>query len=93
MAVEVISPTSVLRDTETKRGLYARAGVPSYWIIAPSADKPEIALAELALEGDAYRYVTHYTTGVFRTDVPWPVEVDLPALSERRGRLLRRAEP
>jgi Uma2 family endonuclease len=91
LVAEVISPTSALRDTEMKRALYARAGVPAYWIIAPSREKPEIALAELVLDGTAYRYVTHYTTEVFRTDRPWPVEIDLPALSERRGRLLRRA--
>jgi Uma2 family endonuclease len=91
LVAEVISPTSALRDTEMKRALYARAGVPAYWIIAPNREKPEIALAELALDGGSYRYVTHYTTDVFRTDQPWPVEIDLPALSERRGRLLRRA--
>jgi Uma2 family endonuclease len=91
LVAEVVSPTSTLRDTEMKRALYARAGVPAYWIIAPSREKPEIALAELVLEGGSYRYVTHYTTDVVRTDRPWPVEIDLPALSERRGRLLRRA--
>jgi Uma2 family endonuclease len=91
LVVEVVSPTSALRDTETKRVLYARAGVPSYWIVVPGADKPEISLAELVLDGDAYRYVTHFTTDVVRTDRPWPVEIDLPVLSERRGRLLRRA--
>ncbi len=91
LVAEVISPTSALHDTETKRALYARAGVPAYWIIAPSREKPEIALAELVLDDGSYRYLTHYTTDVFRTDRPWPVEIDLPALSERRGRLLRRA--
>ena len=86
-----MSPTSALRDTETKRALYARAGVPAYWIVVPEQDKPTIALAELALNGDSrhYRYVTHYTTEVFSTDRPWPVTVDLPGLTERRARLLR----
>ena len=90
LVAEVISPMSVLRDTEIKRALYARAGVPSYWIVVPHAEKGEIALAELVLDGDAYRYMQHYTTVVFQTDRPWPLTVDLPALSARRERLLSR---
>lgn len=91
LVVEVVSPTSALRDTETKRALYARAGLPAYWIVVPSAEKAEIALAELILTGDQYQYVTHYTTGTFRTEQPWPVEVDLDSLAERRERMRRRS--
>jgi Uma2 family endonuclease len=32
-----------LRDTETKRGLYARAGVPSYWIVVPDEENGEMS--------------------------------------------------
>lgn len=91
LVIEVISPTSVLRDTETKRALYARAGVPAYWIIVPDADKPTISLAELILDEQAgqYSFATHYTTEVFETRTPWPVRVDLPQLIARRARLMR----
>ena len=91
LVVEVISPTSVLRDTEIKRALYARAGVPAYWIVVPDAHEPTISLAELVLDeaGASYRFVTHYTTDVFDTRVPWPVRIDLPALAARRERHLR----
>lgn len=85
---EVISPNSVLRDTEIKRALYARAGVPAYWIVVPDRDTGEISLAELRLDGEAYRYVTHYSAEVFTTEHPWPVTIDLPALSRRLSRLL-----
>jgi Uma2 family endonuclease len=90
LVVEVISPTSVLRDTETKRALYARAGVPAYWIVVPDADKPTISLAELVLDepGGQYRFATHYTTEVFETATPWPVRVDLPQLIARRARMM-----
>jgi Uma2 family endonuclease len=93
LVVEVVSPSSVLRDTETKRALYARAGVPSYWIVVPEQDKPTIALAELVLDPGQrqYRYATHYTTEVFHTDRPWPVTIDLPALTARRAELMRLA--
>jgi Uma2 family endonuclease len=88
---EVVSPTSVLRDTEIKRAVHARAGVPFYWIVVPANDKPTIALAELVLDPSSgtYNYATHYTTDVFRTERPWPVEIDLPALTERRARWFR----
>ncbi len=91
LVVEVISPTSVLRDTETKRALYARAGVPAYWIVVPDADKPTISLAELVLDepDGSYRFATHYTTEVFETTTPWPIRVDLPQLIARRARMMR----
>lgn len=91
LVVEVISPTSVLRDTETKRALYAWAGVPAYWIVVPDADKPTISLAELVLDEQAgqYSFATHYTTEVFETRTPWPVRVDLPQLIARRARMMR----
>jgi Uma2 family endonuclease len=91
LVAEVVSPTSVLRDTETKRALYARAGVPTYWIVVPEADEPAIRLAELALdESDgSYRYATHYTSDVFETQRPWPVRIDLPSLIARRARAMR----
>ncbi|MFY1674227.1 Uma2 family endonuclease [Plantactinospora sp. WMMB334] len=90
LVVEVVSPTSALRDTETKRALYARAGVPAYWIVVPEEEKPTISLAELRLDAGSrkYRYVTHYTTEPFGTAHPWPLRVDLPALTARRARLL-----
>jgi Uma2 family endonuclease len=91
LVVEVVSPTSVLRDTETKRALYARAGVPAYWIVVPDADKPTISLAELVLDepGGSYRFATHDTTDVFETTTPWPIRVDLPQLIARRARMMR----
>jgi Uma2 family endonuclease len=94
LVVEVVSPTSVLRDTETKRALYAAAGVPAYWIVVPDAHEPTTSLAELVLDAadGRYRFVTHYTTEAFQTRVPWPVRIDLPALTAKRARHLRHSQ-
>ena len=36
LVVEVISPSSVTRDQETKRDLYAKYEVPHYWLVHPT---------------------------------------------------------
>jgi Uma2 family endonuclease len=53
LIVEVLSPSNPEHDRLVKRALYARAGVPEYWIVSPEAAVIEI----LALNGD--RYQTH----------------------------------
>ena len=93
LAVEVVSPSSGLRDRETKRALYAEAGIPSYWLVEPDEERSTIRLTEFALGPDkTYVRVVHRVTGVFRTEAPWPLEIDLAALSARRASLLEGAE-
>ena len=36
LIVEVQSPSNAVYDSRTKRGAYARAGVPEYWIVRPA---------------------------------------------------------
>ena len=47
---EIISPTTAARDRVHKRNLYARAGVPHYWLIDPEAR----VLEALALRDGAW---------------------------------------
>jgi Uma2 family endonuclease len=51
LIVEVLSPNNSRHDLVTKRTLYARAGVPEYWIISPEAMSIEV----LTLDGVVYR--------------------------------------
>src|SRR4051794_34459972 len=51
LIVEVLSPGNSRHDLVTKRTLYARAGVPEYWLVSPEAMMVEI----LALDGEQYR--------------------------------------
>ena len=37
LANEIISPSSATKDRVTKRNLYARHGVPEYWLVEPDA--------------------------------------------------------
>ena len=87
LVCEVVSPHSGVRDTLIKRHLYAEAGVPAYWIIMPDEEKGTISLAELRLDGSAYRDETLYTTDVFETSHPWPLRIDLPEISRRWTRM------
>ena len=51
IVVEVLSPSSTSTDRGRKRWLFARYGVPEYWIVDPVARRIEVH----ALEGGAYR--------------------------------------
>ena len=74
LAVEIVSPESVLRDNHTKRHEYAAFGIHSYWIINALADK--VGLVELRLENGVYQEVAQvYGEEVFETDVPFPVRL------------------
>ncbi len=51
IVVEVLSPSTAATDRGRKMRLFARYGVPEYWIVDPLARQIEVH----ALEGDAYR--------------------------------------
>ena len=57
LVMEVVSPDDPQRDVEDKRGDYAEAGIPEYWIVNPIDE----TLTVLALSGG--NYTEH---GVFR---------------------------
>ena len=87
LAVEVLSPSSTFRDLHEKAGVYARAGIQTYWVVDALHEK--MTLTEFLLEGRSYRPGAH-TDEVFVTERPWKVTLDLPALTARRDSLLGR---
>ncbi|MFC0530195.1 Uma2 family endonuclease [Phytohabitans kaempferiae] len=92
LAVEIISKDSRFRDVSEKAGMYAACGVEKYWIVDPLGDK--IALTEMVLERQRRRYALDgVTTGVFTTEQPYPITIDLPALTARRDAFLARPKP
>jgi Uma2 family endonuclease len=56
LVVEIVSPDDLERDTKIKRGDYAEAQIPEYWIVNPE----DASITVLQLAGDGY--ATH---GVF----------------------------
>lgn len=92
LAVEIISPESRFRDMYAKAKVYAAAGVAHYWVIDPMHDEG-IVLSEFrpGTHGD-YEMVAS-TNKFFTTGEPYPVTLDLPALTVRRQAIIERARP
>lgn len=49
LVVEIVSPTTSRTDRVTKAQVYARHGVPAYWIVDPDRENIEIYLLEGAI--------------------------------------------
>jgi Uma2 family endonuclease len=47
LVVEIISPSSVRKDTEVLRELYALAGIAEYWLIDARSASPTLQILEL----------------------------------------------
>lgn len=59
LVVEVLSPSSDVRDRKVKRDLYARHGVPEHWIVDPDARTVEA----LVLRDGAYALLAIFEAG------------------------------
>lgn len=81
LVVEVISPDSHFRDMHAKLKVYASAGVGSYWVIDPTFDN-SVVLTQFRLADDGQYEIVTNTGKLFTTDVPYPVTIDLPALTD-----------
>jgi Uma2 family endonuclease len=77
LALEVVSEDKPERDLVDKRGDYAEAGVPEYWIVNPQTE----TISVLRLKGNAYEEAGVYRRGESAKSVLSPeFSVDLAAL-------------
>jgi Uma2 family endonuclease len=67
----------VRTDKVIKRAEYADAGIPHYWIVEL---EPSVQLTACRLENGSYRDAGPIG-GSFRTELPFPLRLDLDALS------------
>jgi Uma2 family endonuclease len=81
LLVEVVSPTSHFRDMHAKVRTFAAAGVGSYWVVDPTF-AGGVVLTEFRLGDNGQYDLVTSTNKVFTTDVPYPVTIDVPALTE-----------
>ncbi|WP_370950222.1 Uma2 family endonuclease [Amycolatopsis sp. cg5] len=73
LAVEVLSPSTALHDLNTKKALYQRLGVRSYWVIDP--DEPALTVFELNEEGVYQQVAKAAGDEPFVAIRPFPVRV------------------
>jgi Uma2 family endonuclease len=71
LVVEILSPSNTKYDTEIKRALYERSGVPEYWIVDPD----EHSVLQLVLDQGVYRGAV--CTNAIKMAHPPHTEVDL----------------
>src|SRR6185437_13534520 len=73
LVVETLSPTTQLHDRNTKKAHYERMGVPSYWLLDPTAAG---ALTVFELRNGAYVQVVHVVGDEPHTaERPFPVTI------------------
>jgi Uma2 family endonuclease len=74
LIVEVRSPSTALIDLNRKKAAYQEFGVPSYWIVNPERDNPELLVFELGETG--YEQVARVAGGAsFPAKKPFEVEI------------------
>jgi Uma2 family endonuclease len=77
LAVEVISPSSGLRDRSLKKAVYERMGVQSCWLVDPDRSRP--ALTAFELRGGCYHEVAAVSGhDLWEADRPFAVRI-IPA--------------
>ncbi|XVV11551.1 Uma2 family endonuclease [Actinoplanes sp. CA-131856] len=91
LVVEVISASSKSTDRELKLKEYAAAGIPSYWIVDPLADRVTFTQFVLSAPGSYDRLIE--THALVTVDRPWEITLDLPAWTRRRDRIRSNSRP
>jgi Uma2 family endonuclease len=78
LAIEIVSPGSRRADYRIKREDYADAGIPNYWVVDID---PPTSMATFHLAGELGYAAGGEHTGLFTTDVPFPLRLDIDALA------------
>jgi len=90
LLIEVVSPTSHLRDMHAKAKLFASVGVKHYWVVDPTFEGG-VTLTEFGIGANGEYDIVTSTNKVFTTDLPYPITIDVPALTALRDEYRRAA--
>ena len=84
LAVEVASPRTRLYDRNRKKDVYEGFGVPSYWIVEPAADRPELTV--FSLRDGKYLETAHVTGDEeYQAEMPFRVTITPSKLVALKG--------
>jgi Uma2 family endonuclease len=74
LAVEILSRSTALFDMNTKKAVYERFGIASYWVVVPDRDKPSLIVFEL--NDSIYEQVADVSgDDRFQAERPFPVRI------------------
>ncbi len=73
LVVEVLSPSTAIHDLNTKKAVYERLGVPSYWVIDP--EEPALTVFEVDVEGRYQQVAKAAGDESFEAERPFPVRI------------------
>jgi Uma2 family endonuclease len=79
LVVEVRSPSTALIDLSRKKSVYQEFGVPSYWIVDPDLERPELTIFELH---DGHYVQVARTTQAVTLDRPFTVTISPAQLTQ-----------
>jgi Uma2 family endonuclease len=79
LVVEVRSPSTALIDLNRKKSVYEKFGVPSYWIVDPDLEHPELTVFELR---DGHYVTEAKTTQTVVIERPFTVTITPAALTK-----------
>jgi Uma2 family endonuclease len=84
LAIEIASSgESAVRDYSTKAAEYAANGIANYWVI-DILDMESVGLTVFTLDAAGGYHIAPRVTGVVKVEVPFPLALDLDALTARR---------
>jgi Uma2 family endonuclease len=75
LIVEVRSPSTALIDLNRKKAAYEEFGVPSYWIVDPDPDRPDLTVFELSPDGRYSEIGCAHGATTFRALKPFAVDI------------------
>lgn len=83
LAVEVVSPDSLSRDSTTKPQKYAAAGIPHFWLVEMAGLDDHAAVQVYERGGASGTYaLAGIHRGLLKLSVPYDIDIDLTAIDE-----------